>query len=172
MNLALVPAAFLNGIAPWALLTAMFLHGDLLHLAGNLYFLAIFGDSVEDRLGLGEYLALYFLGGVAASLVHIATAPSSDIPMLGASGAISAVMGAYVYLFPHRKLYVMAVVFMHRVRAVWYLVLWLALQVYFAVQGAPGVAWWAHIGGAAFGVAFAAFHRAVIRRRLQSAQAA
>jgi len=171
MELALVPDAFLRGIAPWTIVTSMFLHGNYLHLFGNLYFLFIFGDNVEDRLGVGQYLALYFLGGVGAAIAHIVSDPSSDIPMLGASGAISAVMGAYVYLFPHRKLYVMLVVLMRRVRAIWYLLVWLAFQFYFAVQGAPGIAWWAHIGGVAVGVAFAALHRGVVRRRLQAAQA-
>ncbi len=172
MRLALVPDAFVNGIAPWTMMTSMFLHGNLLHLTGNMYFLAIFGDNVEDRLGVGQYLTLYFVGGVGAALAHIAAAPSSDVPMLGASGAISAVMGAYAYLFPHRKLYMMLVVFMRRVRAVWYVAIWLAFQIYFAVHGAPGVAWWAHVGGLVVGAAFAAWHRATIRRRLATMETA
>jgi membrane associated rhomboid family serine protease len=92
--------------------------------------------------------------------------------MLGASGAISAVLGAYAVLFPHRKLYMNLLVMMRRVRAIWYVAVWLALQFYFALQGAPGVAWWAHIGGVAVGVAFAAIHRAVRAHRLLAAQGA
>lgn len=170
-DLALVPAAFLRGLAPWTIVTSMFLHGDLWHLAGNLYFLAIFGDNVEDRLGRAPYLRLYFLGGLGAALGHIASGPSSDIPMLGASGAISAVMGAYAILFPRRTLYMTLLIVMRRVRAIWYLVLWLAMQFYFALQGAPGVAWWAHIGGVAVGAALALLHRAIIRGRLRAAAA-
>lgn len=170
-ELALVPAWFLQGLQPWTILTAMFLHGDVFHLLGNMYFLAVFGDNVEDRVGVPRYLILYLLGGFGASLAHIAADAASTIPTLGASGAISAVMGAYVALFPHRKLYVTLFVVMRRVRAVWFLAVWLAFQFYYAFQGAPGVAWWAHIGGVAVGAGLAAVHRAMIRRRLQAAQA-
>jgi membrane associated rhomboid family serine protease len=149
----------------------MFLHGNILHLAGNMYFLAIFGDNVEDRLGVGQYLALYVVGGIGAALAHIASGPASDIPMLGASGAISAVMGAYAVLFPHRKLYMMLFVVMRRVRAIWYLAVWLAMQFYFVWTGEEGVAWWAHIGGVLVGAALALLHRALIRRRLAAAEA-
>jgi membrane associated rhomboid family serine protease len=151
------------------ILTAMFLHGGIWHLLGNMYFLAVFGDNVEDRLGRAEYVALYLLGGVGAGLAHIARMPASDVPMLGASGAISAVLGAYAVLFPHRKLYMNLVVVMRRVPALVYLALWLAFQFYYAMQDAPGVAWWAHIGGVAVGVVFAAIHRAGRAHRLLAA---
>jgi membrane associated rhomboid family serine protease len=170
-ELALVPAAFLRGTAPWTIVTAMFLHGDVLHLAGNMYFLAIFGDNVEDRLSRGQYLLLYLLGGLGASLAHIASDPASTDYMLGASGAISAVMGAYAVLFPRRRLYMMLFVVMGRVRAIWYLALWLAMQFYFVFRGEPGVAWWAHIGGVIVGAALALLHRIIVRRRLQAAAA-
>jgi membrane associated rhomboid family serine protease len=169
--LGLVPAVFLAREAPWTIFTSMFLHGSLLHLLGNMYFLRVFGDNVEDRLGIPEYLTLYFLGGVAAGLAHIASDPGSAEPLIGASGAVSAVMGAYVYLFPHRKLYMMFVVFLRRIRAVWYLAVWLALQFIYAAMGIPGVAWWAHIGGFALGIAAAALHRSVLRRRLAQSEA-
>jgi rhomboid family protein len=171
VGLALVPSVFLRGIAPWTLVTSMFLHGNPLHLIGNMYFLAIFGDEVEERLGVGQYLALYFVGGVGAALAQIAAAPWSHIPILGASGAISAVMGACAYLFPRRKIYINFLVFLRRVRAIWYVLIWLLFQVLFALRGAAGVAWWAHIGGLAIGAAFAARHRAVIRRRLEAVTA-
>lgn len=167
-DFALVPRNFMQGAAPWTLLTAMFLHGSLFHLAGNMYFLGIFGDNVEDRLGVPQYLALYVLGGLLAWLVQIASAPQADVPIIGASGAISAVMGAYASLFPHRKLYVMVIFFMRRVRALWYLIIWLAFQIYLAIQGVPGVAWWAHIGGLVAGVAFAVVHRGLVRRRIRA----
>lgn len=150
----------------------MFLHGNLLHVVGNMYFLAIFGDNVEDRIGPAEYLGLYFLGGVGAAVAHMASMPGSDEPMLGASGAISAVLGAYAYFFPRRRLYMNLFVVMRRVPAILYLAVWLAMQFYFVLQGAPSVAWWAHIGGVAAGVLFAAVHRAVLRRRLLAAQIA
>ena len=171
-DLALVPNNFLRAIEPWTIVTAMFLHGNLLHLVGNMYFLAIFGDNVEDRMGAAEYLGLYVVGGLGAALAHMASMPGSDDPMLGASGAISAVLGAYAVLFPHRKLYMNLFIVMRRVPAVLYLAVWLALQFYFVSQGAPGVAWWAHIGGVAVGVAFAAVHRAVRAHRLLAAQTA
>ena len=168
----LVPSAFLRGTAPWTMLTTMFTHGNFLHLLGNMYFLGVFGDNVEDRMGVGEYLALYLVGGIAATLAHIASDPASTIPLIGASGAIAAVMGAYLYLFPQRRLYIMVVVKLIRVRAVWYLGLYLALQLFWAAQGAPGVAWWAHIGGFGLGVAAAARHRALLRRRLAALEQA
>lgn len=163
---ALVPSAFLHGVTPWTILTSMFMHGGLLHLLGNMYFLGVFGDNVEDRLGVGEYLGLYLLGGVVASLAHIASDPASTTPLVGASGAISAVMGAYVYLFPQRRIYLMIFFMLKRIPAIWYLGIWLALQIYFASIGGPGVAWWAHIGGFIIGAGMASLHRAVIRRRL------
>jgi membrane associated rhomboid family serine protease len=169
---ALVPAALLQGGRPWTMLTSMVMHGGFLHLFGNMYFLGIFGDNVEDRLGAGQYLALYVIGGLAASLAHIASDPASTIPVIGASGAVSAVLGAYVYLFPHRRLYMMIFFTLQRVRAIWYLGIWLAMQVIFAATGAPGVAWWAHIGGFVAGAVAAAGHRALLRRRLAAAQEA
>ncbi len=171
-RLGLVPADFLHGATPWTLLTAMMMHGGFFHLFGNMYFLRIFGDNVEDRLGAAEYLALYFTGGVVASLAHVASDPASTIPVIGASGAVSAVMGAYLYLFPHRRLYTMIFFRLFRVRAVWYLGIYLALQLVWAFLGAPGVAWWAHIGGFALGVAAAAGHRALLRRRLTALEQA
>lgn len=166
---ALVPSAFIHGVVPWTILTSMFMHGGLLHLLGNMYFLGVFGDNVEDRMGVAEYLGLYLLGGIVAALAHIASDPASSIPLVGASGAISAVMGAYVYLFPQRRIYLMIFFMLKRIPAIWYLGIWLALQIYFASLGGPGVAWWAHIGGFIIGVATAHLHRTVVRRRLETA---
>jgi membrane associated rhomboid family serine protease len=169
---ALVPSTFLHGVAPWTILTSIFMHGGLLHLLGNMYFLAVFGDNVEDRLGVGEYLGLYLLGGVVASLAYIASNPGSMIPLVGASGAISAVMGAYVYLFPQRRIYLMIFFMLKRIPAIWYLGFWLALQLFFAAGGGSGVAWWAHIGGFIIGAGMASLHRGVIRRRLATLETA
>jgi membrane associated rhomboid family serine protease len=90
---------------------------------------------------------------------------------VGASGAISAALGAYVYLFPQRRIYIMFFFMLKRIPAVWYLGIWLALQVVFASIGGPGVAWWAHIGGFIIGLALAYLHRAAVRRRLVAAAA-
>ncbi len=121
---------------------------------------------MEDRLDVSEYLGLYLLGGVVASLAHIASDPASGIPLVGASGAISAVMGAYVYLFPDRRIYMMIFFALKRIRAIWYLGIWLVFQILWAASGVGGVAWWAHIGGFIIGAGMASLHRAVIRRRL------
>lgn len=169
---ALVPSAFVHRVAPWTILTSMFLHGGPLHLAGNMYFLGVFGDNVEDRLGIVEYLGLYFVGGIGAALAHIAADPTSPVPLVGASGAISAVLGAYLYFFPHRRIYMLIFFVLRRIRAVWYLGLWLLLQFSFAASGTPGVAWWAHIGGFGVGLAAAALHRAALRRRLAALEGA
>jgi hypothetical protein len=154
----------------------MFLHGGAVHLLGNMYFLWVFGDNVEDRLGIGEYLALYLAGGVAADLVQIAVNPGSTIPTVGASGAISAIMGAYVYLFPARRMYAMFFYRLYRVPVWIYLGIYMLFQ-FISALGAlggdgGGVAWWAHIGGFAFGAAAAALHRAVVRRRIVEGLAA
>lgn len=167
-RLALLPSAFLHGVAPWTLLTAMFMHGNPLHILGNMYFLRVFGDNVEDRVGFGQYLVLYLLGGVVASLAHIASDPTSTTPVIGASGAVSAILGAYLYLFPERRLYMMIFFRLLRVRAIWYLGVYLALQFVFAALGVPGVAWWAHIGGFAVGLAWAAAYRARLRHHIAS----
>jgi membrane associated rhomboid family serine protease len=137
--------------------SAMFLHGDILHLLGNLWFLWIFGDNVEDRLGRGRFLAFYLLCGVVATAAHIASDPASQVPVLGASGAIAGVLGAYLRLFPGAR--VLAVVpifvFLHfvEVRAVFFLGLWFVFQLASSVWGGDaGVAWWAHVAGFAAGL--------------------
>jgi len=140
------------------LLFCMFLHGSWAHLLGNLLYLYIFGGNVEDRLGHIRYLVFYCTGGVVAVLVQTYTNPSSAIPMIGASGAIAAVTGAYFVFYPTaRVLTLLPLGFSFpvvRVPAVFYLVLWLALQVAAGMHAQPavesrmaGVAWWAHVGG-------------------------
>jgi membrane associated rhomboid family serine protease len=134
------------------IVTSMFLHGGWLHLAGNLLYLWIFGRNVEGRLGHQGFAVFYLAAGLAAAGVQIAPDPSSTIPMVGASGAISGVLGAYLVLFPRSRVVVFfpfSFMLLHEMRAFWLLILWFALQLVSAV-GAPddaGVAWWAHIGG-------------------------
>ncbi len=145
------------------LLTSMFMHGSLMHLLGNLWFLWIFGDNVEDDLTHGRYLAFYLLTGLAASLAHVAsTAIMGDnpyIPSLGASGAISGVMGAYLVLHPHRRVRVIMFRMLTEVPGYVAVGLWFAFQLISAFgvisqgpEAGGGVAFMAHIGGFIAGV--------------------
>ncbi len=161
---AMIPSNFANGVDPgdiFDIFTSMFMHAGLAHIAGNMLYLWIFGDNVEDRLGHVKYLAFYLLGGVAASLAHLLTNPASQIPTVGASGAIAAVLGAYLVLFPQSRIvtFIPLGFFMRLtvVPAVFVLGLWFVLQLFSGVLslGGPdvgGVAFWAHIGGFVVGV--------------------
>jgi membrane associated rhomboid family serine protease len=137
------------------LLTHMFLHGGLVHLLGNLYFLYVFGDNVEDRLGASRFLMLYFLSGLGAAVLHSVLTDRSDIPVIGASGAIAGIMGAYAVLFPRARLVSLIIIFSVRWKTATYLVIWLIYQIIGAAMGVPGIAWWAHIGGFFVGGAIA-----------------
>jgi rhomboid family protein len=139
---------------------AMFLHGGWLHLAGNMLFLWIFGNNVEDRLGYVVYPLFYILGGLAASALQLAIAPNSTIPSLGASGAIGGVLGAYIVLFPHARVLTLIIFFfitVIEVPAGVILAIWFVLQLFSGVGqlasevNGGGVAYWAHVGGFAFG---------------------
>lgn len=143
----MVPVDVLNGHHLWTIVSCAFLHGGFMHLIGNAYFLWIFGDNVEDELGPGRFLVLYAVALLSGSLLHFAFNANSDIPMLGASGAIAGVMGAYLVLFPHVKLYVMIVFVRFRIRVFWYLGFWIAYQFLMFAIGGVGVAWLAHAGG-------------------------
>ncbi len=142
----------------------MFLHGGLWHLLGNLWFLYIFGDNVEDRIGSGRYLLFYFLSGFGASLAQIAFSPESAVPCIGASGAISGVLGAYAVSFPQARI-LSAIPFLYMIQlveipAVAFLFIWFGIQVLSGLFSSPvqgGVAWWAHIGGFVAGIALVKF---------------
>lgn len=149
-------------VSPWlTLLTCTFLHGNLMHLIGNVWFLYVFGDNVEDRLGKVGYLIFYLSSGITASLTHYAFQPDSVIPT---SGAVAGIMGAYMWLYPHARVTtlipILFILQLIVIPAPWFLGLWFVIQL---VQGtfsigsasAAGVAWWAHIGGFAFGFAVA-----------------
>ncbi len=137
-----------------AVLVSMLLHGNLSHLLGNLLFLWVFGNNVEDRKGPWRFLALYLAAGLAAEVAHVAIDPSSTLPALGASGAIAGVMGAYVVWYPRARVKVLVplVPFMlfRKVAAGWVLGLWLAYQ-FLLIGGTSGIAWAAHVGGFVFG---------------------
>lgn len=164
---ALIPASFTSGIGLGdisSIFTSMFMHAGLAHLGGNMLYLWIFGDNVEDSMGHGRFLIFYIIGGVVASLTHIFTNPTSVIPTVGASGAIAAVLGAYLVLYPRaRVLTIIPLGFFLRmttIPAAIVLGLWFVLQLFSGVlsMGGPdvgGVAFWAHIGGFVSGVVLA-----------------
>ena len=136
--------------------SSMFLHGGWFHLIGNMWTLYIFGDNVEDTLGHGKYLILYLLSGAAACLAQLLSSPGSPMPMVGASGAIAGVMGAYFCLFPGARILTLIPVFFFviiEVPAYVFLGIWFFLQFFFgtfSIMGAGtegGVAFWAHVGG-------------------------
>jgi membrane associated rhomboid family serine protease len=130
-----------------SLLTSMFLHGGWAHLLGNMYFLWVFGDNVEDKLGRARFLFLYLLAGVAAAAAHAYFEADKSLPVVGASGAISGVMAAYAVLFPRTRLISLIFFFRVRWRTPVYLLGWLGLQVLGVYLHKAGIAWWAHIGG-------------------------
>ena len=150
------------------LFTSMFLHGNLLHLAGNMLYLWIVGDNVEEVLGEVRYLLVYLACGLAGALAQIAAAPNSVIPTLGASGAIAGIMGAYVVWFPHNQIRVLVFRFITVMPALIVIGGWIAFQIYLGSQSfrnigeSGGVAYLAHVGGAAVGIAVALlfYHRA------------
>lgn len=150
-TMALVPAL----PTPLTIFTSMFLHGGFLHLGGNMLYLLIFGNNVEDAMGHVRYLLFYLVSGVAAALTMAFVSPTSLIPMIGASGAISGVLGAYVLLYPRAKVRVIlpwgfAIFYPFRIGAMWVVGFWFALQLFNAIfsdAAQPGVAWWAHVGG-------------------------
>ncbi|MBP7868014.1 MAG: rhomboid family intramembrane serine protease [Acidobacteria bacterium] len=142
-------------------LSSMFLHGGWFHLLGNLWFLYIFGDNVEERLGHLRYLAFYLLCGFSAGAVHLFTSWGSPIPTLGASGAVSGVMGAYLIFFPAARVLTVVPIFLlfpvFEVPAPFFLVYWLGIQLVsglFTSAEAGGTAWWAHVGGFGAGLLF------------------
>ena len=164
---ALIPAQVTAGLDLGDIadiFTSMFMHGGIAHIAGNMLYLWIFGDNVEDAMGPGKYLAFYLVGGLVASLTHILTNSSSQIPTVGASGAIAAVLGAYLVLYPQSRVqtiiplgYFMRITLLP---ASVVLGMWFVLQLFsgFLSLGGPdvgGVAFWAHIGGFVAGVLLA-----------------
>ena len=165
---ATIPAkipAFLAGylgfkMAFYPMFTSMFLHGGLMHLLGNMLFLYVFGDNVEDYLGHVAYLIFYLFCGVSSSMVHVLFNWHSSLPAIGASGAISGVMGAYAVLYPRANVLMLFFVFLIPIPAVFVLGYWFVLQFVEGVgvlgaTNAGGVAFWAHIGGFLIGLLIA-----------------
>ncbi|MEM2874835.1 MAG: rhomboid family intramembrane serine protease [Candidatus Hadarchaeales archaeon] len=171
------PAEILKGINLHTVLTSIFLHGGILHIVFNMWYLWIFGDNVEDRMGRGKFIAFYLAAGVAGGISHALSDPSSSIPTIGASGAISGVLGAYVVFYPWANVYT-AVVFLYLLRIVAIPALivigaWFALQLLSGsitwLSGiSTGTAYWAHIGGFIFGLVVALIMRELKRGREDS----
>ncbi len=156
-----ISAYFTTGQQFLSFLTFMFLHGGFLHLLGNMWFLYIFGDNVEDRLGPFRYLVFYLLCGLASGISHLVINWHSVIPTIGASGAIAGVMGAYFILYPRAKVLTLVPIFIFfqfiELPAFLFLGIWFLFQ-FLSAAGASaqagGIAWWAHIGGFVFGIVF------------------
>ncbi len=171
----LIPAEF-----SWVtVLTSMFLHGGWLHIIGNMWFLWIFGDNVEDRMGHGRFVVFYLLCGVTAALAQTMMAPNSEIPMVGASGAIAGVMGAYFVLYPRSRIVTLVPLFIFmqimEVPAILFLGIWFLMQFISGVgtaatvgaREAGGVAFWAHVAGFVTGVAAVLVFRRPERQRVE-----
>lgn len=160
----LVPARYtdprLSGYFTWiqqvfSFFSFMFLHGGFLHLLGNMWSLWIFGDNVEDRLGPLRYLAFYLACGVASGLSHLVLNIGSNVPTIGASGAIAGVMGAYFILYPRARILTLVLILIVEIPAYFFLGFWFLMQFFSATASSGtggGIAWWAHIGGFIFGV--------------------
>jgi membrane associated rhomboid family serine protease len=156
-----ISAYFTTGQQVVSFITFMFLHGGFFHLLGNMWFLYIFGDNVEDRLGHFRYLVFYLLCGLASGLSHLVINWHSKVPTIGASGAIAGVMGAYFILYPKAKVLTLVPIFFFfqffELPAFVFLGIWFLFQ-FLSAAGASvqagGIAWWAHVGGFVFGVTF------------------
>jgi membrane associated rhomboid family serine protease len=163
----LVPTDVLHGNHLYTFFTSMFLHANIIHLGGNMLFLYVFGDNVEDAFGRVRYAVFYFVSGIVASLAHVFSVVGTQgqsFPTIGASGAISGVLGAYLVLYPRAK--ILSLVFFFwitiiAVPAVVFLGVWFAYQFLygFLLDTAGGVAYWAHIGGFVAGILFGAVWR-------------
>lgn len=142
------------------LVTAAFLHGGWFHIIGNMLFLWVFGDNVEDRMGHFRYLIFYLLVAIIANIIQVLAHPASNTPIIGASGAVAGILGAYYILFPHSKVLAFIPIFffftLTQVRASIFIILWFVLQIFNGVASLTSVgttvAWWAHIGGFLGGV--------------------
>ena len=157
---ALIPVQINYGYGYQTLITSAFLHGGLMHLAGNMLFLHIYGDNLEDEMGHIKFLIFYLLCAVAAGVIQTVSAPFSDIPVVGASGAVAGVMGGYLLLYPKAKVDVLLILVIYF--KIFSLYAWIVLSLWFGLQllnGAllpsdtAGVAYWAHIGGFVTGLA-------------------
>ena len=151
---AVIPARITDGFAWDTLFTSMFLHGGWMHLAGNMLFLWIFGDNMEDEMGHLPFALFYTVSGIGAGLIHVITAPESVVPTIGASGAIAGVMGGYLLMFPKARVDILLILIVYfrvfTIPAFVMLGIWLGMQFMGSLASDPdkgGVAYWAHTGG-------------------------
>jgi membrane associated rhomboid family serine protease len=169
-NFGVVPASIMNDFNMMSIgvgtifpfISSMFLHGGWMHLIGNMLFLYIFGDNIEDKFGHIRYFFFYILAGVSAAVLQTLMFPESTVPMVGASGAIAGVLGAYVFLFPRAKVVTLIPIFILfqivELPAFLFLGIWFAMQIFSGIfslgigADAGGIAWWAHIGGFLAGI--------------------
>jgi membrane associated rhomboid family serine protease len=172
----LVPAEF----SPVTLFTSMFLHGGLMHFGGNMLYLWIFGDNVEDRLGHGRFVAFYLLCGITAALAQTWANPNSPVPMVGASGAIAGVMGGYFLMYPHSRIVTLIPIFFFiqlvEVPAVIFLGIWFLMQFLSGIGSSAlspdaglsgGIAFWAHVAGFVAGLGAVNLFRRPERQRVE-----
>ena len=169
VNYGLVPSRYLDMVAHHShfitryipFFTSMFIHGGWMHIIGNMWFLFIFGDNVEDRLGHRGYFLFYILSGLAAAVIQVLSSVSSSIPTIGASGAISGVLGAYLVMFPKAKIVTLIPIFFFfdiiDLSAILFIGFWFLMQFFSGIQSwgldtSGGIAWWAHIGGFVAGI--------------------
>ena len=175
-GLGMIPAVLFN-IKPLApeleivpafvtLFTSMFLHGGWMHLIGNVIYLWIFGDNVEDAMGHKRFIIFYLVCGIAAAMAQAIPNPASEVPMIGASGAISGILGAYLLLYPHARVLVVIplgfIFYTARINAGWVLALWFGIQIVSSIMAGAqqgGVAWGAHIGGFIAGLVLVPFFK-------------
>lgn len=156
----IIPAEIMAGEDFFTFGTSIFLHAGIFHLLGNMMFLWIFGDNIEAIIGSAAFLAYYIVGGLLASVVHILIDPSSTLPTVGASGAISALMGTYLVMFPKSRIKMLVIFWKFYIPAFLFLGFWFVQQLMSGLgsiglggEEAGGVAWWAHIGGFVYGIA-------------------
>lgn len=171
LHYGLIPVRFFWGLhsdlsaSMIPIFTSMFIHGGWLHVLGNMWFLHIFGDNVEDRVGHLNYILFYFLCGISAAMAQTFMNPQSAMPMVGASGAIAGVLGAYFLLFPHSRILTLIPIFIFiqfvEIPAFIFLILWFLLQFLMGTVSVSegGVAWWAHIGGFVAGLILVLFFK-------------
>jgi len=178
VNFSLIPVEFLGGAGQtspdiqwlqaslpvperFTIATYMFVHGSALHLLGNMLFLWVFGDNVEDAMGHFRFLMFYLMCGIFAGLLHTAVMQGSDVPVIGASGSVAGIVAAYLMLHPKVKIWVLALWRIPlKISAAWVLGFWVLLQVFSAVTSAgEGIAWWAHVGGLCAGAILILFMR-------------
>ncbi len=176
LSLGMIPASLFNihplpgelaVIPPWAtLITSMFMHGGWMHLIGNMLYLFIFGNNIEDAMGHTKFIVFYVLCGIAAAMAQAIPNPDSTIPMIGASGAISGVLGAYLMLYPHARVLVAIplgfIIHTARIKAYWVLGFWFVIQIVSSLLSGDkqgGVAFGAHMGGFVAGMALVPFFK-------------